>query len=75
MKKISELEIALLIIGVILVIAGFILHFYYGPVRVRYAVVGAVMIFLGILLMVIVIIMLIIGGMRRELKKIEKEKV
>jgi len=67
----NKLRWLLFFIGVIMVISGFVLHFYYGPVKIRYAVIGALMIFVGILLFVILIIMYILYKIKGRLKIIK----
>lgn len=69
MTKTSKLRIALLLIGIVMVIVGFILHFYYGPVYVRWAVIGGLMFFLGILIFVILIILSIVCRVRKGIEK------
>ncbi len=67
----NKLRWFLFFIGIIMVISGFVLHFYYGPLKVRYAVIGALMIFFGILLSVILVIMFMLYRIKSRLKIIK----
>ncbi len=66
--------LGLFLIGIIMVMAGSVLHFYYGPVSWKAVFIGAAMIFLGILLIVIVVVMSMLGLMRGGLRKIKSFK-
>ncbi len=74
MVKINKKRFALFLIGIIMLIVGFVLHFYYGPVYIRWAVIGGVVFFLGFLLIVVLVIMGIICRVRIGVKK-EKNKI
>lgn len=73
MKK-KKLMLGLFLIGIIMVIVGSVLHFYYGPVSWKAVFIGATMLFLGILLIVIVVVMSMLGLMRGGLRKIKSFK-
>ena len=65
----------LFLAGIVLMIAGFVLHFYYGPVYIKFAVIGALLFFFGISLLLILILGSIFHRLKKSLKKIKKPKV
>ena len=69
MEKINKLTLVLFLIAVVLVISGFVLHFYYGPVTLKYALIGGFLFFLGMLIFVILIVFSLVCKIKTHIKR------